>query len=217
MQFINFGFDGKAVDDASHVTDFNSRDLFPSEVGDGVDDDHKVKWGEPALGLGFTHDSPIEELPIVAAGPGVGARDLGLVVYLENVPDGTTDDTLGLIGSQTHLSYGCIRSCGPFCAYPTWETQDVDVWQRKKRESPLIFVWAVRAPKVKAVAFDWLFGPEAIPEMTAVAAAKPIGGSIEHAEEKYVAKMVPVEKAMKLGGYILDMKYSPMMIRQVLH
>ena len=217
MQFINFGFDGKAVGDAAHVTDFNARDLFPSEVGNGVDPDHQIQWGEPTLGLAPTSDSPLQELPILSAGPG-GARDLGLVVYLENVDDGTNDETLGLIPSRTHIGgYVCIRSCGPFCAYPTWESQDVDVWQRKKRESPLIFVWAVRAPKTKAVAFDWLFGPDAIPEMTAVAAAKPIGGSIEKAKEEYVAKMVPVDKAMKLGGYIMDMKYSPFMLRKVLH
>lgn len=214
MTLLNIGFDGKAAGDAARVTEFNAKDLFPSEW------DTNLSWGEPGVTLMPTADSPAWELPILGAGLfGTGARDLGMVVELENVPDGTDTDTTipALVSSETSFGYACIRSCGPFCAYPTYETQNVDVWKRKKRDKPLIFVWAVRAGKTKAVAFDWMFGPNAIPEMTAVAAAKPVGGDIQHLKEEYITKLVPVDKVMLLGGSIKDSKYAGWLIRTVRH
>jgi hypothetical protein len=56
--------------------------------------------------------------------------------------------------------------------------------------------------------FDGFFGPNAIPEMTAVAVAKPVGGSIEKGQSRYVAKMVQVSNVMQMRGVIRDSYFS---------
>ena len=69
-------------------------------------------------------------------------------------------------------------------------------WWQKADSRPYHFVWVVRAPATRALMFDGFFsrffGTSLIPEMTAAAAAKPVGGSIDRGESRYVAKMVPM-------------------------
>src|SRR6202023_1383901 len=58
------------------------------------------------------------------------------------------------------------------------------------------FVWIVRAAATRAFLFDSFFGGNAIPEMKAVAVAKPTGGSIEEGRQDYIVKLMPVATVM---------------------
>jgi hypothetical protein len=75
------------------------------------------------------------------------------------------------------------------------------LWYEKKPNPRIAFVWVVKAPATRARVFDSFFGPNLIPQMTAVAAARPVGGEIKTAREKYVAKMIPVRE---LKGSVWD-------------
>jgi hypothetical protein len=61
----------------------------------------------------------------------------------------------------------------------------------------------VKAPAAKARVFDSFFGPYLIPEMTAAAAARPVGGEVKKAKQEYVVKMIPVRD---LKGSVYDMR-----------
>jgi hypothetical protein len=84
-----------------------------------------------------------------------------------------------------------------------------DRWFRKdedKKDQVTRFYWWVKAKSVKPMVLAGIF-PN-VPEMTAVALAKPIGGHINHGDfsgfsggdgPKYVAKMIPVSTISPLG------------------
>ena len=59
---------------------------------------------------------------------------------------------------------------------------------------PWMFSWEITAPATKALMFDNFFGPNAIPEMKAVAAAQPVGGDIEEGLSRYRTRLVPVSR-----------------------
>jgi hypothetical protein len=88
---------------------------------------------------------------------------------------------------------------------------------------PYIFVWRVKENKpTRALFFDKFLGPNAVPAMTAVAVAKPIGGDVHKGESKYRAKMVPVSRYSLTGGFIRDAqartdRLLPGTIRQIVH
>ena len=65
---------------------------------------------------------------------------------------------------------------------------------------PHMFVAGVTAPATKALMFDDFFGPNAIPEMNAVAVSHPVGGNIKDGESTYVNRFVPVRRLMYAFG-----------------
>jgi hypothetical protein len=140
----------------------------------------------------------------------------GQIAPSEQVPDGSEPKALGwvryiAINSRTQSTYGCADP-GPFGipipqirrgSYKVWfrKDRDRDKWSRfltLQEGNPEIqsFVWVVTAPATKGFMFDRWFGGNIIPEMKAVAVAKPIGGEIEAGENKYVAKFMPVATIM---------------------
>lgn len=70
---------------------------------------------------------------------------------------------------------------------------------------PYKFTWRVKERRsTKALFFDSFFGPNAMPAMTAVAVAKPVGGDVHRGLSRYRAKMVPVSRYSFTAGFIND-------------
>ena len=121
------------------------------------------------------------------------------VVDLRQVPDGTAPIYASLSTARSAAKWACLAG----------KTQAVrsglfGLWFEKKPDPQIAFVWVVKAPRIKARVFDSFFGPDLIPEMTAVAAARPVGGEIKTAKEQYIAKMIPVRN---LKGSVYDMRF----------
>jgi hypothetical protein len=214
IQLINgfgpFGYGGVLVpgglvhNEAKRVSDYNSGDLFPGET---------LKYRE----YSELSSSAMEEGIILPK------RDLFRMIDLEEVSDGTDPNTkypavppLGK-GSTTSHTQVCITTCGPIPC-PTVETWNFDVWYKRSGSDVRYFVWIAEAPASRVMIFDAFFGPNAMPKMTAAAAARPVGGNIEKGEPKYVAQMVPMKRVMTTGGFIKDDK-SPALggLRRVTH
>jgi hypothetical protein len=213
IQIINgigpFGYGGTLAgglvhSEAKRVSDYNAADLFPGE---------KLDFREPGLTDSFN-------MELGAIPP---SRDLLRLVDLEEVSNGTDPNTkfpsvppLGS-GSTTSHTQPCLTVCGLVpCVLP--ETWSFDVWYKKSSSDVKYFVWIAEAPASRVMIFDAFFGPNAMPKMTAAAAARPVGGNIEKGEPRYVAQMVPMKRVMKLGGFIRDpMSTNPGGIRQVTH
>lgn len=114
------------------------------------------------------------------------------------------------------------------CYDPPFEVETVQFahpiawWKLERAGPPVAFTWRVQAPATPALMFDSIIGPNAIPEMKAVAVAKPVGdgsdrGDISRGDIGYRVKMVPASDVM-LGGAIIDPYYKgPGGIRQVTH
>jgi hypothetical protein len=98
-----------------------------------------------------------------------------------------------------------------FYVTPWYRLEDIGVFP------PYHFVWIVRAKPTRARMFDQFFGPNAVPAMTAVAVAKPLGGDILKGESKYRAKMVPVARVAPGGVAVVRDSYYDRPARPVLH
>jgi len=220
-QWVNVKYWVQARGEAARVTDFNAADLFPSRETGGPHEE--LQYTEYNLSPDVNISVKRNILPTL--------REDAFYVFpalipSEQVPDGTDCAVdWASTDAKPEFSYLCIRdSCGPFCAYPSWESQSPHVWWKKASDDPAYFVWIVTAPRTRALMFDWFLDTSAdkqgaIPEMTAAAAARPVGGSIVDGESTYVAKMVPLSEVMwSPGGTIYDKAYSgPLGIRIVLH
>jgi hypothetical protein len=137
------------------------------------------------------------ETGVVACATGL-CRDALRLMEIEQVPDGTMPEDpwipfLNLIPSRRSFATPCKTHIGPI-PVPTFRVFRFDVWYRRSSRDPRFFAFVVTAPPTKAFMFDSFFGP--IPSMTAAAAARPVGGSIEKGQARYVAKMVPLSKVM---------------------
>ncbi|MBI1874755.1 MAG: hypothetical protein HYS05_12850 [Acidobacteria bacterium] len=200
LQAINLGYGMYATNEARSESIYNLQDLFPGEAAN------------------FSYAESMASLEVGTILP---QRDVPMLMNVEQVPDGTDPDVEWYWGplahsSQTSLSYGCGSLLPPRLEY---RDRNFDVWYKKASDDVKYFVWIVTAPATKALIFDSIFGPNMIPEMRAVAAAKPVGGSIEKGDQEYVVKMVPVSKVMLLGGFIQDDRYNGPLgpIRYVTH
>lgn len=133
-------------------------------------------------------------------------RPTGSVVNLEQVPAGTAAVYPALSPARTFATWTCLSPS------PQMRSAGFPLWYQKRGSNPIAFVWVVKAPAVRARFFDSFFGPSLIPEMTAAAAAKPVGGEIKEAKAEYVAKFVPVRELL---GSIWDARRQR--ARPVLH
>ena len=109
------------------------------------------------------------------------------VVNLSEVEPGTMSIYGGLSPAMRSAKWTCLVG-----TTPAPRSSAFGLWFEKKRDPQVAFVWVVKAPATRARVFDSFFGPDLIPEMTAVAAARPVGGEIRKAKEEYIAKMIPV-------------------------
>jgi hypothetical protein len=199
---INIGYALLATSEATRVSKYNAADLFPTDYT-------RLRYREWDPSEGVLRGHPF-----------------GQIAPSEPVPDGTQAKALGWLGyltinSRSRNWYACANP-GPFgIPIPQFRNRSYKVWFRKDRDrdkssrlvtlqegNPAIqsFVWVVTAPATKGFMFDRWFGGNVIPEMKAVAVAKPIGGEIEAGENKYVAKFMPVATVMagnRLFGALL--------------
>jgi Flp pilus assembly protein TadG len=182
---VNAAFARIPRQEAHRVSRYNILDLFPGELAlfEGAGDSF-AEW---------------DLAPDVGIGPSRPERRL---VETEQVPDGTPPNSVvpALAPSRQSVTFTCVSPEPPFLRVVTAE---LDVWMRKAGEGTDYFVWRVKAPATRALMFDSIFGPDAIPEMKAVAVAQPIGGSIEEGRPEYVVRMVETERVLP-GGRISD-------------
>jgi hypothetical protein len=176
--------------EARRISEYNVDDLFPGERRQ-----FSFREWDPSLAAGFITcvDSPTETLGL--------CRDALALMEVTQVPDGTRPESnvpvspLWLGGTERRWVSICAKQVG-IIVLPLPENFSTDVWYRRSRRQTRYFVWRVQAPPTKALMFDSFFGPRAIPAMTAVGVAKPVGGEIQRGRPRYVAKMVPVSKVM---------------------
>jgi hypothetical protein len=188
----------RAVNTATHQADWNAQDLFPGETLEYFTD--------------FDAMARAPELMIKPSG-------FELLGPIEDVGTGQSLDWTALNGdTQDNPEWACC-SCCFYCDTVSASTSSGFWWKREKDADPSYFVFVARAPAVPAVAFDWFFRPiadGAIPEMTAMAAAKAVGGNLEKADNSYIVKMLPMKQFM-YSDYILDTKFSPPRLQHVVH
>ncbi len=184
IRLVNFVFSQLPEMEARRVSMENVADLFPGEQGrfeDAFDE-----W-DPALGI-FNARSQFSDMPIEEV-----SEDSEPHPAIWNMP-------FGMARSQHNPWWFCFTACVGFVCDWHIETDTFSHWYRKSGDDPQYFVWRVTAPAVPSMMFDDIFGP--IPEMSAIAVAKPVGGSIEEGTDTYVAKMVPVARASVVNRYV---------------
>lgn len=134
-------------------------------------------------------------------------RPKNRVVDLDEVLPGTPPVAPAMAPARKMAAWTCVS--GP-AARP--RSAVFSLWYEKRRGKPVAFVWVVKAPAVRARVFDTFFGPTLIPEMTAAAAARPVGGEIRTAREEYVTKLVPLRD---IRGSVWDARKGK--TRAILH
>jgi hypothetical protein len=185
FQGVSYAYANYPYMQARAVSINNIYDLFPGEA----DRFRFAEWSiSPEVGV----------IPM--------SRDYMNLMNTEPVPDGTDPSGAipGIISSQTSLTYACESFPPPKVEI---RNRDYNVWYMKSGDAVKHFVWIVTAPSTKALVFDSLFGGNVIPEMRAVAVAKPVGGSIKDGTSDYVTKMEVLSKVMTLPA-IIDSKYD---------
>jgi len=137
----------------------------------------------------------------------VPQRPGGRLVDLEEVPSGTAPAVSSPTPGFSTKTWSCLQ--GP-AVLP--RSASFGLWFQNASSDPIQFVWVVKAPRTRARFFDQLFGSFSIPEMTAAAVAKPIGGDIRRGRTDYVAKMTALRK---VTGQVFDAVFRK--IRPVHH
>lgn len=199
---------------ADRVTDVNARDLFPGE-----------HWN--------IRGAEMDLSPEVLARPG---RVPNILVPIEPVSNGARPSNRShpwavetpfdlvpvLIDGPRYQSGSVTWSCWvegtifpPVFSTVTFVRTPWVKLLRIPGLHPYRFVWVVTAPATRALMFDRFFGPNAIPEMKAVAVARPVGGHIEQGRSEYRVKMEPV-RTINPTGLIYDARYDRF-VRPVVH
>ena len=199
------------------MSDYNIRDLFPGEDPSTFDFAHS----DPAPDARLQNLYRTGELPVlVNTIPAEGAdAELGTPLWNDETP-------LDLIPSPPFsLADSSIQphTWTSICFPESWETTLPVFWWKLARFGPAYhFIYRVKAPATKAIMFDSIIGPNAIPEMKAVAVTKPVGdrnrrGEIERGDIGYRVRLVAAAKVI-LGGFIQDPFYDrPGGRREVVH
>lgn len=162
IDLVNQGYGERARAQAKRVTDYNVMDLFPGE-------EQLIQAGERDADSGLKSPRPDNHL-----------------VDLMEVPPGTPPKAPAMSPARKRAAWICVSPL------PQPRSAIFPLWFQKPPGKPIAFVWVVKAPTRRARVFDAIFGPNAIPAMTAAAAAKPVGGNIKEAKAEYVAKFIPV-------------------------
>jgi hypothetical protein len=191
---INFSFMTIPALEARRVSVYNLADLTPREMQRG-----RISFAQYFESFGEFQEVPIPARRNFIPLPTFGQGDSDWGLYrLEQVPNGTSarGHIPATSGSRRNATWVCIPKYPPPFDVP-FRSSSFDVWYRKRDgDGVFYYVWIVRARATTALMFDSLFGGNIIPAMTAVAVAKPVGGSVERGESEYKAKMVQVKKAM---------------------
>lgn len=149
------------------------------------------------------------------------------LVELEDVPSDTDPNVdffgdTGLFGSATSDSWGCpyVYVFGfPIPPFPIQnQSERYTTWYQEKDDSkPQTFLAEITAPPTPARLFPNVFGN--IPEMVAIGAARPTGGSIKEGNAEYIVQVVPVASAYRPTATVSDSPYVtlPVSWRMILH
>jgi len=162
----------RAAAEARRVTAANAAQLFPGESGPitrragEVDAALRVQRQHPAARLVTAREVP----NFTRVAPDVAARSPGRRI----------------------VQFSCLQP--PLPPLPVQAT--FSLWYEKLPRPIVGFAWVVKAPARAARLFDRFFsaglGRPTIPEMTAVAWAKPVGGEIRRGRQLYRAKLMPL-------------------------
>ena len=187
IRVTNHGGAAWAIMEAEMVTQENIRHLFPDQsVHSPLDSFPSLLDSPSAAGLGASHIYNVNQAwPSLFSG-----------VRLVRLKQKTATRSW---------------TCYSYPATVMFKTRDFKLsWEKEVDDEVTRFYWWVTADPVDALVLprrDWLpFGFPQLPQMTAVALAKPVGGDIEPGGEsdQYVARMIPLSiidaKFLDLGG-----------------
>lgn len=187
IRVTNHGGAAWSIMEAEMVTRENIRQLFPD---------------------GTVH-SPLESFPSLMSS--VGSMGMGAShIYNLNQAWPALFSGVQLVQLE-QKSETKFWTCYSYPATFQSKSRDFDQWWEKEDDDEITrFYWWVTADPVDALVLpqrEWMpFGFPQLPEMTAVALAKPVGGDIEPGGEgdEYVARMIPLSiidaKFLDLGG-----------------
>jgi hypothetical protein len=204
FQVENVTFGSLLKSEPRRVSDYNIRDLFPGENPNSFEFSHSDSDGDARL----TNVYGVGELPIVATVlPSDADAEKGKPLWDETFFD---DIPNPIWGTSSDIS---PRSWTSLCFPESWDMELPVFWWKLAKFGPSVhFIYEVKSPPTKAIMFDSIIGPNAIPQMKAVAVTKPVGdrnrrGEIERGDIGYVVKLVKVASVM-LGNTITDPFYK---------
>ena len=167
IQAINYTYANIPYTEAKRVSEYNIRDLFPGEQLNKFE----FKEADYSMEVGFVLPAR-DFLPMMIDRRGLG-RDRSRNGAIPRFwPLGwARREVVAHPAVLDHVRHLAVR--------PAAETWSFPLWYKKSSDSTKYFVWLVKAPKTKGLMFDGFFGPDLIPEMSAIAVSRPVGGSIE--------------------------------------
>lgn len=190
---INVGFTKRAFDSAKHASTYNLNDLFPGELYDAFQMDEGMS---DTFGGVFSES----EMPLLKSRQTVCYSYLddtvdppGVPLYPCLMPEEAVEETLFYVG--------CEFITFVYVCYPvTWT---LTKWYKRDDNDTATFVWVVKAPPVDPFFNPFNLFTNAIPSMTAAAAARPVGGNFEEGDDSYRVRMVPLRAARWSFGAFL--------------
>lgn len=193
LQVTNLGYVRVASNEARRSARYNSYDLFPAEI-----EQMSYREVDPRPDVRISARRNLAPMP-----PDAGVFTLGQVSSGSRPRGGIP----ALSGARRSATWLCIcNGCPPPLRIQP-RSGSFDVWYRKADPGVNYFSFIVAAPRASTLILDRFFGGRAMPEIKAAAAAKPVGGSIERGESRYVTKMMPLRNVMGGGlfGGLLPM------------
>ena len=202
---INFA--SRLNSEPRRVSDFNIRDLFPGEDPN----DFSFTHSDPDPDAGISNPYQTGELPLVANTiPAEGASaERRKPLWNDETPYDWIPDPPFSLADSTVEPHTWTSICLP----TSWDTTMVTFWWKLARFAPSYhYIYEVKAPETRAIMFDSIIGPFAIPQMKAVAVTKPVGdrnrrGEIERGDIGYLVKIVKAAEVIS-GGAIRDPFYA---------
>ena len=207
-------FMGKAESEARHHSLFNIDDLFPGERNNFEFSMNAIADGGPLSPAGGN----IIPLPLTSGSTSRGnhawSRETAGQVAIETtqkvlrygLTTGWFLDKKASMGTKSWTCYTPPTYVSTVTMYVT--PASPPGWRLQKPGLPYLFVWKVKEKQAtRALFFDKYFGPNAIPAMTAVAVAKPVGGHVKEGRSRYRARMIPVKRYGT--GLLVDAQARP--------
>lgn len=218
-------FRGKAYDEAKRHSLFNLDDLFPGERDNF---EFSTTAGPGAGAVAAPANGNIVPMPLLEGdklytGDHEWSRELPtqLAAELSVKITGRLPWAVSKAGSGFE-SWQCATLLPP-TAFEIFMPGPAGFKLQQLGPMPYLFVWRVTERRAtRALFFDRIFGPNAIPPMTAVAVAKAVGGDVQRGLSHYRVKMLPVSRYSLTGGVINDPdarpgRVLPGRLRQIVH
>jgi len=201
----NIKFGSLLNSEPRRVSDFNIRDLFPGEDPNAFEFSHSDMSGDARI----TNFPPVGDMGIAAMPfPSDADAETGKPLW----DDETFYDWIPdpFVSTSSDIS---PRSWTSICFPESWDMTLPVFWWKLARTGPAYnYIYEVKSPPTRAIMFDSIIGPNAIPQMKAVAVTKPVGdrnrrGEIERGDIGYLVKLVKVSSVI-VGGFINDPFYK---------